>query len=121
MSDRAGARNFEIRCAKNGFWSFSVSGLRACFGVRDSDFGFFLIKKIGKPHDGPIPEPYKNRFRRRQKPEIAQDYKIGVSRVCQRLLDDGLAEQRGAASSVLVLRKPGDLLGDFRDRFGVEK
>jgi hypothetical protein len=89
MYDRAGARNFEIRCAKNGFWSFSVSGLRACFGARDSDFGFLLIKKIAKPHDEPIPSLTKT-------------------------------EHWGAARSVLMLRKLGDLPGDFRDRFSVE-
>jgi hypothetical protein len=62
----------------------------------------------------------KNKFRERQKPEIAQDYEIGVNRVCQRLLDDGLAERWGAASSVLVLRKLRELPSDFRDRFGVD-
>lgn len=83
--------------------------------------GFFLIKKITKPHDEPIPEPDNSRLRRRQKPEIAQDCEIGASHVCQRLLEDGLTEHWGAASSVLVLRKTGDLPGDFCDRFGVER
>ena len=57
------------------------------------------------------------KFRRTPENEIAQDYEIGVNRVCQKLLSEGLAERWGAASSVLVLRKLADLPGDFRDRF----
>src|SRR5207253_2479546 len=30
----------------------------------------------------------KNKFRKRQKPEVAQDYEIGVNRVCQKLIGD---------------------------------
>jgi hypothetical protein len=56
----------------------------------------------------------KNKFRTRQKSEIALDYEVGVNRVCQKLIDEGLAERWGAASSVLVLRKVGDLPSDFR-------
>lgn len=59
----------------------------------------------------------KNKFRSRQKPEIAPDYSAGVNRVCQKLLDDGLAERWGAAASVLVLKKLRDLPANFRDRF----
>jgi Methyltransferase domain len=60
---------------------------------------------------------WKNKFRKRQKPEIAQDYEIGVNLVCQKLLDEGLAERWGGASSVLVLRKLADLPSDFHSRF----
>lgn len=56
---------------------------------------------------------FKNKFRSRQKPEIAQDYSVGVNRVCQALVDRGLAERWGAAGSMLVLRKLADLPMDF--------
>ena len=55
----------------------------------------------------------KNKFRTRQKSEIALDYEVGVNRVCQKLIDEGLAERWGAASSVLVLKKLADLPSDF--------
>jgi methyltransferase family protein len=58
----------------------------------------------------------KNKFRGRQKPEIAPDYEIGVSRVCQALLRNGLAERWDAASSMLVMKKLADLPANFRDR-----
>ena len=56
---------------------------------------------------------FKNRFRKRQKPEIAPDYELGVFQVCQRLIDRGLAKRWGAAGSMLVLRKLADLPADF--------
>jgi hypothetical protein len=56
----------------------------------------------------------KNKFRIRQKAEIAPDYEVGVNHVCQKLLNEGVAERWGAASSVLVLRKLGNLPADFR-------
>jgi Methyltransferase domain len=59
----------------------------------------------------------KNKFRRRQKPEIAPDYEVGVDRVCQQLINDGLAEPWGAASSMWVLQKKADLPSDFAQRF----
>lgn len=59
----------------------------------------------------------KNKVRSRQKAEVAPDYEVGVYRVCQKLLDDGLAERWGEASSVLVLRKKADLPADFGSRF----
>ena len=59
----------------------------------------------------------KNRFRSRQKPEIAPDYSAGVNRVCQKLVDRGLAEKWGAAGSVVVLKKLADLPANFRDLF----
>ena len=62
----------------------------------------------------------KNRFRSRQQAEIAPDYEPGVHRVCQKLIELGLAEPWGSASSMWVLRKLKDLPGDFRDRFGAE-
>jgi predicted O-methyltransferase YrrM len=55
----------------------------------------------------------KNKLRARQKPEVAPDYGVGVNRVCRKLLDERLAEQWGAASSMLVLRKLADLPDDF--------
>lgn len=55
----------------------------------------------------------KNKFRKRQKPEIAPDYEHGVSQVCQELVDWALAERWGAAGSMLVLRKTADLPADF--------
>jgi hypothetical protein len=60
----------------------------------------------------------KNKFRSRQKPEIAQDYSKGVNRVCRALVNQGLAEHWGTASSMQILRKladlPNDLSGSFR-------
>jgi predicted O-methyltransferase YrrM len=55
----------------------------------------------------------KNRFRSQQKPEVAQDYSVGVDRVCRALVDQKLAEEWGAASSMLVLRKLANLPTDF--------
>jgi hypothetical protein len=55
----------------------------------------------------------KNKFRSRQKPEIAPDYEIGVNRVCQALLDNGFAERWAAASSMLVMKKRSDISADF--------
>ena len=55
----------------------------------------------------------KNRLRTKQKAVIAPDYAEGVGRVCQHLLDRGVAEHWAAASSMLVLRKVGALPGDF--------
>ena len=62
----------------------------------------------------------KNTFRTRQKEEIAPDYEIGVNRVCQQLIDEGMAERWGAASSVLVLKKLADLPSDFSSHFSNE-
>ncbi len=55
----------------------------------------------------------KNKFRSEQKTEVAPDYSIGVNRVCQKLLDEGLAARWGDASSTLVLKKLADLPSDF--------
>lgn len=55
----------------------------------------------------------KNKFRSRQKPEIAPDYEIGVNRVCQALLDNEFAEQWAVASSMLVMKKRSDIPPDF--------
>jgi hypothetical protein len=57
---------------------------------------------------------WKNKFRSRQKPEVAQDYSVGVNRVCRALVDQGLAEEWGTAGSMLVMRKRADLPEDFR-------
>jgi Methyltransferase domain len=58
---------------------------------------------------------FKNKFRKQQKPEISPDYEVGVNRVCQKLVDKGLAERWGAAGSMLVLKKLADLPADFRN------
>lgn len=55
----------------------------------------------------------KNALRSNRKPEIAPDYAEGVNRVCRHLVDRGVAQQWAAASSMLVLRKIGDLPVDF--------
>jgi hypothetical protein len=59
----------------------------------------------------------KNRFRPEKKPEIAQDYAIGVNRVCRKLMDDGLAESWGSAGSMLVLKKRAGLPSGFAASF----
>jgi Methyltransferase domain len=59
----------------------------------------------------------KNKFRNRQKPEIAPDYEIGVNRVCEKLIEVGCAERFGEASSMLVLRKLSALPQGFREQF----
>ena len=58
----------------------------------------------------------KNKFRVRQKPEIAPAYEFGVFLVCEALIDFGLATRWGAASSMYVLKKIGDLPPDFAER-----
>jgi hypothetical protein len=60
----------------------------------------------------------KNRLRPIQKEEIAPDYSEGVNRVCQHLIDRGVAERWAAASSMLVLRKITDLPADFAESLG---
>jgi len=59
----------------------------------------------------------KNRFRSRQKPEIAQDYSVGVNRVCRALIAQGLAEEWATTGSMQVLKKVVDLPSDFRRSF----
>jgi hypothetical protein len=56
----------------------------------------------------------KNKFRKRQKPEIAPDYEPGVLKVCDELIRNGLATKWRSAGSMLVLKKLGDLLPDFQ-------
>jgi len=60
----------------------------------------------------------KNTLRSTRKAEIAPDYAEGVNRVCQHLVDRGLAERWAAASSMLVLRKMRDLPDDFAESLG---
>jgi hypothetical protein len=55
----------------------------------------------------------KNRFRKRQKPEVAPAYEPGVLKVCDELIRQGLAARWGSAGSMLVLRKLGDLPRNF--------
>jgi Methyltransferase domain len=56
---------------------------------------------------------FKNRFRKRQKPEVAPDYEDGVFCLSQTLIQLGMAAEWGAAGSMLVLRKLVDLPPDF--------
>ena len=60
---------------------------------------------------------FKNRFRSEKKPEIAPDYAVGVNRVCDRLVGEGLAERWGSAGSMLVLKKRADLPSRFEASF----
>jgi Methyltransferase domain len=55
----------------------------------------------------------KNKFRERQKPEVAPDYAPGVQRVCDELLRQDVASKWGAAGSMLVLKKLADLPLNF--------
>lgn len=57
----------------------------------------------------------KNKFRRRQKPEVAPDYSPGVLRVCDELVRHGAAAKWRSASSMLVLQKLRDLPAGFVD------
>lgn len=57
----------------------------------------------------------KNKFRKRQKPEIAPDYEIGVFRVCEELIRLRFAQRWGAAGSMLVVRKLADLPTNFAE------
>ena len=60
----------------------------------------------------------KNKFRKRQKPEIAPDYSPGVFRVCDELVRQGAASKWRSASSMLVLKKLRDLPAGFADLVG---
>ena len=60
----------------------------------------------------------KNKFRRRQKPEVAPDYSPGVLRVCDELVRQGAAAKWRSASSMLVLQKLRDLPAGFGDPYG---
>jgi hypothetical protein len=57
----------------------------------------------------------KNKFRRRQKPEIAPGYDPGVLKVCDELIRQGLAVKWRSAGSMLVMRKLADLPGNFSE------
>jgi predicted O-methyltransferase YrrM len=57
----------------------------------------------------------KNKFRKRQKPEVAPGYEPGVLKVCDELIREGLAAKWGSAGSMLVLRKLADLPVDFAE------
>ena len=57
----------------------------------------------------------KNKFRRRQKAEIAQDYEPGVKRVCDELIRRGVATKWRSAGSMLVLQKLTDLPRGFAE------
>lgn len=58
----------------------------------------------------------KNKFRKRQKPEVAPDYEPGVQRVCEELVRQGAATKWRSAGSMLVLQKLNDLPPDFAQR-----
>ena len=55
----------------------------------------------------------KNKFRKRQKPEVAPDYEPGVLKVCDELIRQGLAAKWRWAGSILVVKKLGDLPRNF--------
>jgi predicted O-methyltransferase YrrM len=57
----------------------------------------------------------KNKFRKRQKPDVAQGYAPGVLRVCEELMRQGLAIKWGSAGSMLVLKKLAALPHDFAE------
>jgi Methyltransferase domain len=54
-----------------------------------------------------------NKLREKQKPEISPGYAVGVAKVCDELLRQGLATKWATAGSMLVLRKIADLPPDF--------
>jgi hypothetical protein len=55
----------------------------------------------------------KNKFRKRQKLEVALDYEVGVLKVCDELIRQGLAAKWRSAGSMLVMRKLADLPRNF--------
>lgn len=58
---------------------------------------------------------FKNRFRKQQKPEIGPAYEPGVLKVCEALIQRGLAAKWGAAGSMLAMRKLSDLPQNFSE------
>jgi hypothetical protein len=57
----------------------------------------------------------KNKFRTRQKPEIAPAYEPGVLKVCDELIRQGLAAKWRSGGSMLVMKKLGDLPRNFSE------
>jgi hypothetical protein len=57
----------------------------------------------------------KNKFRKKQKPEVAPDYEPGVLKVCDELIRQGLAAKWRAAGSMLVMKKLADLPRNFSE------
>jgi predicted O-methyltransferase YrrM len=57
----------------------------------------------------------KNKFRKRQKPEVAPDYEPGVLKVCDELIRQGLAAKWQSAGSMLVMRKLDELPRNFSE------
>jgi predicted O-methyltransferase YrrM len=57
----------------------------------------------------------KNKFRKRQKPEVAPDYEPGVLKICDELIRQGLAAKWQSAGSMLVMKKLGDLPRNFSE------
>ncbi|MEY2543499.1 MAG: hypothetical protein QOE81_960 [Verrucomicrobiota bacterium] len=57
----------------------------------------------------------KNKFRKRQKSEVAPDYEPGVLKVCDELIRQGLAVKWRSAGSMLVMRKLADLPRNFSE------
>ena len=57
----------------------------------------------------------KNKFRKRQKPEMSPDYEPGVFKVCDELIHQGLAAKWRSAGSMLVLKKLADLPAGFSE------
>jgi hypothetical protein len=60
----------------------------------------------------------KNKFRKRQKPEVAPDYEPGVLKVCDELIRQGLAAKWQSAGSMLVMRKLAELPRNFSEIAG---
>jgi len=57
----------------------------------------------------------KNKFRERQKPEVAPAYEPGVLKVCDELIRQGLAAKWRSVGSMLVLKKLADLPAAFSE------
>src|SRR5439155_4255383 len=58
---------------------------------------------------------FKNKFRERQKPEVAPDYEPSVLKVCDELIRQGLAAKWRSAGSMLVMRKLAELPRNFSE------
>ena len=57
----------------------------------------------------------KNKFRERQKPDVAPGYEPDVFKVCDELIRQGLATKWRSAGSMLVMKKLGDLPRNFSE------
>jgi predicted O-methyltransferase YrrM len=57
----------------------------------------------------------KNKFRKRQKPDVAPDYEPGILKVCDELIRQGLAAKWREAGSMMVMKKLADLPRNFSE------